>query len=48
MAVEHGGRTLSRYDVSLSGKSKLEAVTNPLLFRHLRDTLKPGGWLRAQ
>jgi transposase len=32
MAVEYGGRTLSRYDVSLSREAKLEAVTNPRLF----------------
>ena len=32
MAVEYGGRTLSRYDVSLSREAKLEAVTNPRPF----------------
>jgi hypothetical protein len=33
MAVEHAGRTLSRYDVSLSrDAATLEAVTNPRLF----------------
>ena len=33
LVVEHGGQTLSRYDVSLSsGEAKLEDVTNPRLF----------------
>lgn len=32
MAVEYGGRMLSRYDVSLLWEAKLEAVTNPRLF----------------
>ena len=33
LVVEHGGRTLSRYDVSLlRGAAKLEDVTNPRLF----------------
>ena len=59
MALEHGGRTLSRYDVSLSRvAATLEAVTNPCLFatRHgatqpklfgLQETLGDEGWLRA-
>ncbi|CAA9431070.1 hypothetical protein AVDCRST_MAG82-2111 [uncultured Rubrobacteraceae bacterium] len=32
MAVEYAGRTLSRYDVSLSRNARLESVTNPCLF----------------
>jgi hypothetical protein len=33
MAFEYAGRTLSRYDVSLSrDAAKLEAITNPRLF----------------
>ena len=58
MAVEYGGRTLSRYDVSLSrDAAKLEEVTNPRLFatpcgtRQPRlfalDALGEGGWLKA-
>ncbi len=58
LAVEYGGRTLSRYDVSVSqGAAKLEAVTNPRLFAsgyrapQLRlfglDALGEGGWLKA-
>jgi len=57
MAVEHGGRNLSRYDVALSRDSKLESVTNPRLFSTLHGTGQPklfaldalgdGGWLKA-
>jgi hypothetical protein len=58
MAVEHGGQTLSRYDVSLSqDAAKLEAVTNPRLFATPYRTTQPklfaldalgeGGWLKA-
>ena len=58
MAVEHGGRTLSRYDVSLSQDAKLEAVTNPRLFPTpyraaqpklfgLEDALGEAGWLNV-
>ena len=59
IALEYGGRTLSRYDVSLSrGTAKLEAVTNPRLFATpygpgqprllgLQDTLGAEGWLKA-
>ena len=58
MAVEYGGRTLSRYDVSLSrDAAKLEAVTNPRLFPTPYRTTQPklfaldalgeGGWLKA-
>ena len=58
MAVEYAGRTLSRYDVSLSREAKLEAVTNPRLFATghrspqlrlfgLEDALGEGGWLKA-
>jgi hypothetical protein len=58
MAVEYGGRTLSRYDVALSpGEKKLEAVTNPRLFAtpygtgqpklFALDALGEGGWLKA-
>ena len=57
MAVEYGGRTLSRYDVSLSREAKLEAVTNPRLFVTPQATTQPklfaldalseGGWLKA-
>ena len=57
MAVEYGGRTLSRYDVSLSQDAKLEVVTNPRLFATPYGTGQPklfalnalgeGGWLKA-
>ncbi len=58
MAVEYAGRTLSRYDVSLSrGGSKLEDVTesrlfatgyrNPQLRLFALDALGEGGWLKA-
>ncbi len=57
MAVEYAGRTLSRYDVSLSRGAKLEAVTNPRLFATPYRTAQPklfaldalgeGGWLKA-
>jgi len=57
MALEYGGRTLSRYGVSFSRDSKLAAVTNPRLFatpygtgrpKHFAlDTLGEGGWLKA-
>lgn len=57
MAVEYGGQTLSRYDVSLSREAKLEAVTNPRLFASPYATTQPklfaldalgeGGWLKA-
>jgi hypothetical protein len=59
MALEHGGRTLSRYDVSLSREAKLKTVTNPRLFSTLygaaaqpklfalEDALGEGGWLKA-
>jgi transposase InsO family protein len=58
MAVEYDGRTLSRYDVSLSrGAAKLESVTNPHLFAtgyrspqprlFGLDSLGEGGWLKA-
>jgi putative transposase len=58
MAVEYGGRTLSRYDVALSrGAATLEAVTNPRLFATPYGTSQPklfaldvlgeGGWLKA-
>jgi transposase len=59
MAVEYGGRTLSRYDVSLSRDTgKLEDVTNPRLFAtayrspqlrlfELQDLLGDAGWLKA-
>lgn len=57
MALEYGGRTLSRYDVSLSREAKLETVTNPSLFAtphgtpQLKlfglDALGDGGWLKA-
>jgi hypothetical protein len=58
MAVEYGGQTLSRYDVSLSRDAKLEAVTNPRLFANghgtlqlklfaLDEALGEGGWLKA-
>jgi putative transposase len=58
MAVEYAGRTLSRYDVSLSrDAAKLEAVTNPRLFAtpyratqpklFALDALGEGGWLKA-
>jgi hypothetical protein len=59
MAVEYGGRTLSRYDVSFSrDAATLEAVTNPRLFATpyattqpklftLEDALGEGGWLKA-
>jgi hypothetical protein len=57
MALEHGGRALSRYDVSLSRDSKLEAVTNPRLFANPYGTAQPklfaldalgdAGWLKA-
>jgi hypothetical protein len=40
MAVEYGGQTLSRYDVSLSRDAKLEAVTNPRLFANGHGTLQ--------
>ncbi len=55
--MEHGGQTLSRYDVSLSREAKLEAVTNPRLFATPYRTAQPklfalealggGGWLKA-
>lgn len=57
MAVEHGGRTLSRYDVSFSPGDRLQAVTNPRLFATAYRTAQPklfalealgaGGWLKA-
>jgi len=59
LAVEHGGDTLSRYDVSFStGGARLSAVTNPRLFptRHrppqlklfaLEDALGDAGWLKV-
>jgi hypothetical protein len=57
MALEYGGRTLSRYDVSLSRGDKLETVTNPRLFANNHDTrqqkhfalsaLAEGGWIKA-
>lgn len=57
MAVEYGGRTLSRYDVALSREAKLETVTNPRLFAtpygtgqpklFALDALGEGGWLKA-
>ena len=57
VAVEYAGRTLSRYDVSLSRGAKLEAVTNPRLFATPYATTQPklfalnalgeGGWLKA-
>ena len=58
MAVEYGGQTLSRYDVSLSqDAAKLKAVTNPRLFATPYRTTQPklfaldalgeGGWLKA-
>jgi len=57
--VEHGGDTLSRYDVSFSpGETRLGAVTNPRLlatkYRRpqlklfaLEEALGEDGWLRA-
>jgi transposase len=59
LVVEHGGLTLSRYDVSFSGGGRrLEAVTNPRLFATghrspqlklfaLGEALGEGGWLKA-
>ncbi len=58
MALEYGGRTLSRYDVSLSRGDRLETVTNPRLFDTpyaaaqprlfgLQDLLGDAGWLKA-
>jgi len=58
MAVKYAGRTLSRYDVSLSrGAARLESVTNPHLFATPYRTTQPklfaldalgeGGWLKA-
>jgi hypothetical protein len=59
LAVEYGGDTLSRYDVSFSpGAPRLEAVTNPRLFptRHrspqlklfaLEEAIGEAGWLKA-
>ena len=59
MALEYGGRTLSRYDVSLSRDTgKFEAVTNPRLFAtgypspqlrlfELQDLLGDAGWPKA-
>jgi putative transposase len=58
MALEYGGRTLSRYDVSFSpGAAKLGSVTNPRLFATPYRTAQPklfalealgqGGWLKA-
>lgn len=58
MAVEYGGRTLVRYDVSLSsGTTKFEEVTNPRVFAtgyrtpQLKlfglDALGDDGWLKA-
>jgi len=57
MALEYGGRTLSRYDVSLSLGAKLESVTNPRLFASPYETGQPklfalsalgeGGWIKA-
>ena len=38
MALEYGGRTLSRYDVSLSRGARLESVTNPRLFASPYET----------
>ena len=57
MALEYGGRTLSRYEVSLSLGAKLESVTNPRLFASPYETGQPklfalsalgeGGWIKA-
>jgi transposase InsO family protein len=57
MAVEYAGRTLSRYDVSLSREARLEAVTNARLFSigyptpqpklFALDALGEDGWLKA-
>src|SRR5918995_3409575 len=57
MALEYGGRTLSRYDVSLSLGAKLESVSNPRLFASPYETGQPklfalsalgdGGWIKA-
>ena len=59
LAVEYGGHTLSRYDVSYApGARRLEGVTNPKLFatRHrpaqlklcaLEEALGEGGWPNA-
>ena len=59
LVVEHGGLTLSRYDVSFSaGQTRLENVTNPRLFATkyrppqlklfaLEDVLGDAGWLKA-
>ena len=57
MAVEYGGRTLSRYDVSLSRKAELKTVANPRLFANPYTTTQPklfaldalgeGGWLKT-
>ena len=57
MALEYGGRTLSRYDVSLSRGARLESVTNPRLFASPYEMGQPklfalsalgeGGWIKA-
>ncbi|MDQ3856478.1 MAG: helix-turn-helix domain-containing protein [Chloroflexota bacterium] len=59
LVTEHGGLTLSRYDVTFSpGEKKLGSVTNPRLFatkyRHpqlklfgLEEALGEAGWLKA-
>lgn len=58
MAVEYAGRTLSRYDVSLSRDAELKAVNNPRLFATpygtgqprlfaLQEALGDAGWLKA-
>ncbi|CAA9514203.1 MAG: hypothetical protein AVDCRST_MAG12-3392 [uncultured Rubrobacteraceae bacterium] len=59
LVVEHGGLTLSRYDVSFAaGQTRLENVTNPRLFATkyrppqlklfaLEDVLGDAGWLKA-
>jgi hypothetical protein len=58
MAVEYGGQTLSRYDVSLSqDAATLKAVTNPACSpprtaprsrnSSALDALREGGWLKA-
>ncbi len=59
LVVEHGGDTLSRYDVSWSpGSARLGGVTNPRLFATkyrppqlklfaLDEELGEGGWLKA-
>ena len=57
MALEYGGRTLSRYDVSLSLGAKPESVTTPRLFASPYEMGQPklfalsalgeGGWIKA-